>query len=166
MQVVCQGELCRHEVGGGELPAGNERLETAYALGGVVCWHWRPPCLAAAPRTLVAGVVAVEVGGAEVGRGGAAGGAVCGGEVEEGDVAQVVYQACVWRGQHAILGGRGGGGGGLTTAGVLAPLADEFGPGEGGCARGGGGGGGGPGAGSEGVGECEAVVRPLGSHRV
>lgn len=62
--------------------------------------------------------------------------------------------------------GGGGGRGGLTTAGVLAPLADEFGPGEGGCARGGGGGGGGPGAGSEGVGECEAVVRPLGSHRV
>lgn len=135
MQVVCQGELCRHEVRGGELPAGNERLETAYALGGVVCWHWRPPCLAAAPRTLVAGVVAVEVGGAEVGRGGAAGGAVCGGEVEEGDVAQVVYQACVWGGQHAILGGRGGGGGDSLPPVCLPHLRTSSGQ-ERGAARG------------------------------
>lgn len=56
--------------------------------------------------------------------------------------------------------------GGLTAMCMLAPLADEFWPGEGGCAGGGGGGGGGPCAGGEGVGECEAVVRPLGSHRV
>lgn len=109
MEVVCQGELCGHELGGGEIPAGHHGLEIARAVGGVVCCDGGPPCVAAAPRTLVAGVVAVEVGGAEVGGGGVAGGGVaggmvCGGEVEEGDVAQVVYEACVW-GEHGGAGG-------------------------------------------------------------
>lgn len=70
------------------------------------------------------------------------------------------------RGEHKGLAWHTRETGGLTAPGVLAPLADELWPGEGGGARGGGGGGGGPCAGSEGVGECEAVVRPLGSHRV
>lgn len=84
MEVVCQRELCRHEFGGGEFPAGNERFEITRALGGRGCWHGGPPCLAVLPRTLVVGVVAVGVGR--------------GGEVEEGDVAQAVYEACVWGG--------------------------------------------------------------------
>lgn len=148
MEVVCQRELCRHEFGGGEFPAGNERFEITRALGGRGCWHGGPPCLAVLPRTLVVGVVAVGVGRR--------------GEVEEGDVAQAVYEACVWGGlaRGGVRKKR------LTAVGVLAPLADEFWPREGGCARGGGGGGGGPCTGGEGVGECEAVVRPLGSHRV
>lgn len=103
MEVVCEDELGGLALGGRQVPAGEQRLELAGAVARLVGRDGGPPRLALAPRALVLGVVAVEVGGAEE-RGGAGGGGgvVCGAAAAEMGAGHV---------------DEGGGGGGLALGG-------------------------------------------------